>query len=836
MPPKKKAAAGGVFAGETFCVSGKFSLSQAEMRTLIASNGGALADTPNKSCTFLVADSMGSAKTMKAQKDGIDIVTEDWVQESVKKGKMSTDKKLFLSGGGGGASKDDDDDEEDDAEEDEDEDMTPASKKKKAPAKKAAAAAPAKKKAAAGGKVFDGLTFCVSGSFSLSQSEMRDLIVTNGGKSAATPNRSCDYLVADSIGSSKTQKAINDGLAIVTEDWVHASIKAGKISTNAKLFLSGAPGASAPADDDEDEEEDEEEEEEVKPAKRGAKRKAASTPDPADDPASPLDASPTAPAASDTIGKRAKSKAASGAVASSSGTDDVPAPKIKTVVIKGGKGSAPVDEKVPAHIKDSCHVYQDGTDVYDAMLNQTNIGNNNNKYYVIQLLASDAGNKYYVWTRWGRVGAGGQNALEPCGSLDAAKAQFGKKFTDKTKNHWQNRKNFVSYSGKYTLLERDYSGDDDAAAADDDSGDKPAADVPESKLDSRVQDLIKLICDLSMMKQQMIEVGYDANKLPLGKLSKEHVKKGYQVLQEISTYINDGKKPPLDLSNQFYSLIPHQTPGMRPPPAITTAGQLKEKIAMVESLADIELATKLLRQASTGAESEQNPIDFHHDKLKCEFTPVDKKDDTFKMVQDYVANTHGHTHKQYGLEVLDLFEVEREGETKRFNDGGFDKVKNTQLLWHGSRLTNFVGILSQGLRIAPPEAPVTGYMFGKGVYFADMVSKSANYCNASRGSDTACMLLCEVALGDMNELKQADYHASNLPAGKLSTKGLGVNFPDPAGAKTLPNGTVVPLGKEVKGSIPGSSLLYNEFIVYDVAQIKVRYLVKMKFKYAAGGW
>eukprot|EP00961_Rhodomonas_salina_P285641 3860090-Rhodomonas_salina.1 len=33
----------------------------------------------------------------------------------------------------------------------------------------------------------------------------------------------------------------------------------------------------------------------------------------------------------------------------------------------------------------------------------------------------------------------------------------------------------------------------------------------------------------------------------------------------------------------------------------------------------------------------------------------------------------------------------------------------------------------QGLRIAPPEAPVTGYMFGKGVYFADMVSKSANY-------------------------------------------------------------------------------------------------------------
>ena len=42
----------------------------------------------------------------------------------------------------------------------------------------------------------------------------------------------------------------------------------------------------------------------------------------------------------------------------------------------------------------------------------------------------------------------------------------------------------------------------------------------------------------------------------------------------------------------------------------------------------------------------------------------------------------------------------------------------------------WVGILSEGLRIAPPSAPVTGYMFGKGVYFADMVSKSANYCFA----------------------------------------------------------------------------------------------------------
>lgn len=49
-----------------------------------------------------------------------------------------------------------------------------------------------------------------------------------------------------------------------------------------------------------------------------------------------------------------------------------------------------------------------------------------------------------------------------------------------------------------------------------------------------------------------------------------------------------------------------------------------------------------------------------------------------------------------------------------------------------------------GLRIAPPEAPVTGYMFGKGVYFADMFSKSANYACPSYGMTTGVLVLCEV--------------------------------------------------------------------------------------------
>jgi hypothetical protein len=112
------------------------------------------------------------------------------------------------------------------------------------------------------------------------------------------------------------------------------------------------------------------------------------------------------------------------------------------------------------------------------------------------------------------------------------------------------------------------------------------------------------------------------------------------------------------------------------------------------------------------------------------------------QILQYVENTHAMTHNSYKLEVLEVFRVTRQGEEDHFKT--FGRSQNRMLLWHGSRLSNWTGILSQGLRIAPPEAPVSGYMFGKGVYFADMVSKSANYCCTSPSDPIGVLLLCEV--------------------------------------------------------------------------------------------
>lgn len=58
------------------------------------------------------------------------------------------------------------------------------------------------------------------------------------------------------------------------------------------------------------------------------------------------------------------------------------------------------------------------------------------------------------------------------------------------------------------------------------------------------------------------------------------------------------------------------------------------------------------------------------------------------------------------------------------------------------------------------------------------------------------------------------------PAGKQSTKGLGKNVPQARGFVKWRDDVVVPCGKPV--STPkASELLYNEYIVYNPAQVRL---------------
>lgn len=136
---------------------------------------------------------------------------------------------------------------------------------------------------------------------------------------------------------------------------------------------------------------------------------------------------------------------------------------------------------------------------------------------------------------------------------------------------------------------------------------------------------------------------------------------------------------------------------------------------MLDNLLEIEIAFNMLQDAGD-SESTKDPIDTHFEKLKTEMTVLDRKSDEFKILEKYVKNTHASTHTMYSLQIEQvmsvalatcfkahhfmmmhschqIFKIRRKGEKKRF--AKFDKLDNRMLLWHGSRTTNYAGILSQ---------------------------------------------------------------------------------------------------------------------------------------------
>jgi len=370
-------------------------------------------------------------------------------------------------------------------------------------------------------------------------------------------------------------------------------------------------------------------------------------------------------------------------------------------------GAVPVDDECPLDSK-THHVLVEGNIIYNAMLNQTNIGSNNNKYYVLQVIKHNKKQEFFNWFRWGRVGKIVGTTLQPTTQKQLAIINFEKKFRDKTGNPF-NCGTFTKVKGKYDLVKIDYGEEESKKKQEAPKSKKAKIEAP-STLDKRVQDIMKLIFDQDEWEEQVKEMKFDIKKAPLGKLTKQQVTAGYEALKKVEECIQKKTtgQPLIDACSEFYTKIPHDF-GMKRPPLIATASDLKQKLQLLEALGDIQIAISLIDNEEE--DENTNILDTHYKSLDCGLHPLEKDEQEFQNIQKYVQNTHGSTHNQYKLIIEDIFRVDRPSDIQRFKH----EIGTRMLLWHGSRLTNWCGILKQGLRIAPPEAPVTGYMFGKGV-------------------------------------------------------------------------------------------------------------------------
>ena len=495
-----------------------------------------------------------------------------------------------------------------------------------------------------------------------------------------------------------------------------------------------------------------------------------------------------------------------------------------------------IDKKaiVDQHFADRAqyHICQDTDNEFNGKffsctLNKSDLDKNNNKFYIIQLLEHDVSNDLILFTRWGRVGVTGLHE-EKSVDRNSGPRLFMRKYKDKLKHGYQEI--FIDYETEVKQEEP-----------------KKEVNVSSSKkkfistLSPDVMELIQLIYNKKMINDNLHEIGYDSQKMPLGKLSPVTLTTGLNILKQIESELKNKNPNSENLkkySSEFYTQIPHNFGFQKMSNfIINTIEKVKEKIDMINVLSDMKITLKILENVSDEKSEdeyeneEEKQIHDYYKKLNCDIRSISPDEEIYSILKKYLTakpdkKGSGGFDSYYGygnrLSLVKAFELNRHGEKEKFKNN----LGNKKLLWHGSRITNFVGILSQGLRIAPPEAPSSGYLYGKGVYFADMAQKSSNYCYPV--NNMALILLGEVALGKEDQRTSCDF---NLPKtmknGTNSVHALGRFEPD--GGDFINEDVLVPNGDSKINEKNEFCNNYAEYIVYNVDQIKLRYLLKIRY-------
>ncbi|XP_055294999.1 poly [ADP-ribose] polymerase-like isoform X2 [Sitodiplosis mosellana] len=473
-------------------------------------------------------------------------------------------------------------------------------------------------------------------------------------------------------------------------------------------------------------------------------------------------------------------------------------------------------------LENVAHVYCDDKLKFYAILDLVDIAANKNSYFKMQLLESDKEQMFWLFVSKGRIATLiGSVDVKPYSNLLEAIAAFKNLYLEKTGNEFGTDV-FVKKPGKYNQMNVDHGIEREKVLTE---GKKIDYSLSTSSLSPSLFNLIEWLFDVDVMQSALIGFDIDLDKMPLGKISEQQIQSAIKLLKEIESLLPQNpsvacSRKIFDATNQFYSQIPHSF-GVQRPPLLNTKEMIEKKFEMLYALQQMDITYSLL---SENVEEGRNPIDIHYRTLRntVEILDLDKQSAEYDEISRYVTNTAlSGDNGAFRLELLDVFKVSRRKENETF--APFEGTENRKLLWHGSLFTNFVGILTNGLRI-----PDRSGMFGKAIYFSDSVSKSANYCKIVNSTDNGLLALCEVALGRCLDVFTYDGFSINNVRNHDTVKAFG--FYSPESDHVRPDGLIVPNGElQFRNDQRNYVLTFNEYAVYSSERVKIRYLVKLKF-------
>ena len=320
-----------------------------------------------------------------------------------------------------------------------------------------------------------------------------------------------------------------------------------------------------------------------------------------------------------------------------------------------------------------------------------------------------------------------------------------------------------------------------------------AAKQIEHGKDPRAKQLIRYLVEVNIHDiTSQTDIVYNSKtgnfSTPLGLVTPQAIADARNYLLQIAKSAKQNNQPPRNLINKYLRLIPQK---------------LSSKIdyKVFYSQAEIQRQHEILNALS--AAIEMNAADTTQNIFECSIKRVPGSTvqgrKIFRKIRKIYESTINKNHVSAKYKLTRLYEVNIPSMIKAF-EAKAAEIGNIKLHWHGTRASNLLSILKQGLIIPPANAfQCTGRMFGNGIYGSEQSTKALNYAtnywnNSGDNNQRVFMLLCDFAMGK-------EYHPKNYSGG-FPMKGYDSTYIKP--------GTM--------------NVINQESIVYSTEQVNIKYL------------
>ncbi|KAL1361409.1 hypothetical protein HN51_009800 [Arachis hypogaea] len=456
-----------------------------------------------------------------------------------------------------------------------------------------------------------------------------------------------------------------------------------------------------------------------------------------------------------------------------------------------------------------------------------------NHYSVIQLIMVPE-NHLHLFFKKARDGddLNAEERLEEFDNVDNALREFTRLFEEITGNEfepWERDKKFRKKPLKFYPIDMDDGVEVRHGAL---GLRQLGIAATHCKLEPMVASFVKVLCSQEIYRYALMEMGYDSPDLPIGMVTQLHLKRCEEALLEFIERVKSSKESGpkaeavwTDFSQRWFTMMPSTRPFL-----FRDYQEIAEHAAAaLEGVRDITVASHLIGDMS--GSTIDDPLSETYNKLGCSISPLEKDSDDYDMIVKYLEKTYEPVKvgdMEYGVSVENIFSVETSA-CPPYED--IVKLPNKVLLWCGTRSSNLLRHLHKGFLPAICSLPVPGYMFGKAIVCSDAAAEAARYGFTAVDRPEGFLVLAIASLGnEITELKSPPEDPASLEEKKFGVKGLGKKKTDELEHFVWKDDIKVPSGRIVASEHKESPLEYNEYAVYDPKQVRICYLVGVKYE------